>query len=315
MGIETIAMLVVGGIASFFLFMALFPDKEEADIQNRLKQLDAEVSSKDLEKAALDKPFFERVIRPVITGFADKMSKKKKKGKGTNDLKIMLNMAGNPGNLSVSEFQAIQVIMTLILPCVGVLFVILLKLPPILIALAAVVGAIVASLIPRIYLQRRVAYRQHQILKQLPDVLDLLTVSVEAGLGFDMALSKVCDKMKGVLPDEFNYVLQEVKMGKTRKDALKDMSERLGVDDLSSFITAIVQAEQLGVSIGNVLRVQSDQMRTRKRQRAEEAAMKAPIKMMLPLVGCIFPVIMIVLLGPAAFRFMAAFGGGGPLKK
>jgi tight adherence protein C len=139
-------------------------------------------------------------------------------------------------------------------------------------------------------------------------------VSVEAGLGFDQALSKVVEKMPGVLPEEFGFVLQEVQMGKPRKEALKDMSERMQVDDLSSFITAIIQAEQLGVSIGNVLRVQSDQMRTRKRQRAEEAAMKAPIKMMLPLVGCIFPVIMIVLLGPAAFRFVAAFSGGGPVK-
>jgi tight adherence protein C len=311
--IETIAMVVVGAIAMAFLYMAIFPDKEEAGIQDRLKQLDTEIHSEDIQKSELQKPFFERVIRPVITNFAEKMQKKQKKG-SANDLKQMLNQAGNPGNLSAAEFKAIQIIMMLILPCLGVLFVILLKLPPVMVVFAGLIGAILAGLIPRIYLQRRVADRKHMVLKQLPDVLDLLTVSVEAGLGFDQALSKVVEKMPGVLPEEFGFVLQEVQMGKPRKEALKDMSERMQVDDLSSFITAIIQAEQLGVSIGNVLRVQSDQMRTRKRQRAEEAAMKAPIKMMLPLVGCIFPVIMIVLLGPAAFRFVAAFSGGGPVK-
>jgi len=313
MGIETLAMVLVGAAAAFFIFMAVFPDKEEADIQNRLKQLDVEVTSKDLRQAELQKPFFERVIRPMIARFANKMDNKKKKG-ATTDLKIQLIMAGNPGGLTVSEFHAIRVMLALALPSLAVLFVLLLKLPPILVMFGAIIGVMLGVLIPRMYLQKRIAFRQYNILKQLPDVLDLLTVSVEAGLGFDMALAKVCEKMQGVLPEEFKYVLQEVKMGKPRKDALKDMGERLQVDDLSSFLTAIIQAEQLGVSIGNVLRVQSDQMRTRKRQRAEEAAMKAPIKMMLPLVGCIFPVIMIVLLGPAAFRFVTAFSGGGPVR-
>ncbi|PKK90389.1 MAG: type II secretion system protein [Candidatus Wallbacteria bacterium HGW-Wallbacteria-1] len=314
MGIDVVAMVVVGAIAAFFIFMAVFPDKEEEDIQNRLKQLDAEVTSKDLRKAELQKPFFERVIRPMVSRFANKMDNKKKKSSGTADLKIQLIMAGSPGGLSVSEFQAIRLILALALPSLAVLFVLLLGLPKILVMFGAIIGIMLGVLIPRMYLQKRIAGRQYNILKQLPDVLDLLTVSVEAGLGFDMALAKVCEKMKGVLPDEFKYVLQEVKMGKPRKEALKDMGERLQVDDLSSFLTAIIQAEQLGVSIGNVLRVQSDQMRTRKRQRAEEAAMKAPIKMMLPLVGCIFPVIMIVLLGPAAFRFVTAFSGGGPVR-
>jgi len=158
-----------------------------------------------------------------------------------------------------------------------------------------------------LYLKMKTKSRQEQISKKLPDVLDLLTVSVEAGLGFDSALSRVVQKVKGPVAIEFSMALQEIKMGKQRKDALKDLGKRTGVEELNTFINAIIQADQLGVSIGNVLRVQSVQQRNARRQRIEEKAMKAPIKMLLPMVFFIFPTIFIVILAPAAIQLINDF--------
>lgn len=149
--------------------------------------------------------------------------------------------------------------------------------------------------------------RKNEILKTLPDVIDLLTVSVEAGLGFDGALSKVVEKSQGQTANEFNTVIQEMKMGKPKRDALKEMSNRVGLHDMSTFVGAVIQADQLGVSIGNVLRIQSEQMRQKRRQRAQEKAMKAPIKMLIPMVLFIFPTIFTVLIGPVIIRMVDMF--------
>jgi tight adherence protein C len=149
------------------------------------------------------------------------------------------------------------------------------------------------------WLSRRAGARQRAILRAVPDTLDLLTISVRAGLGFDSSLAKVVEKTKGPLSDEFGRALAEIRVGRARRDALRDVLERTNVPALSTFIGAIIQAEQLGVPIAKVLQVQSEQLRIERRQRAEEMAAKAPIKMLLPLVGCIFPSMFIVILGPA----------------
>lgn len=145
------------------------------------------------------------------------------------------------------------------------------------------------------------------IQKQLPDALDLLTVSVEAGLGFDAALVHLTEKMKGPLIEEFARVLQEIRIGVPRRDALHAIGTRCKVEDLSIFVSSIVQADQLGVSVSQVLRVQSVSMRDKRRQRAQELAMKAPVKMLLPMVVFIFPTIFIILLGPAVIQMIAIF--------
>lgn len=152
---------------------------------------------------------------------------------------------------------------------------------------------------PISFLKRKGEERQKEITKMLPDVLDLLTVSVEAGLGFDAGIAKVVEKTEGPLAEEFGKTLQEIRMGKGRREALKDLAKRAANPDLTGFITAIVQADQLGVSIGNVLRIQSEDIRRRRRARAEEQAMKAPIKILIPLILFIFPSIFIIILGPA----------------
>lgn len=163
----------------------------------------------------------------------------------------------------------------------------------------------VAGLVlPDLWLKMVVSQREDQVLKGLPNFLDLLSISVQAGLGFDAALQKVVEKHPGPLSNEFGKALQEMGMGKPRREALKDMAERLNVSEVTIFITAMVQAELLGVSIGNVLQIQSQQARETRRMHAEEKAMKAPIKMLFPLVIFIFPVIFIILLGPAFIQLM-----------
>ena len=181
------------------------------------------------------------------------------------------------------------------------------------IAFALIAGAAVGGIgffAPELWLSRRIKKRQKLVLLAVPDTLDLLTISVRAGLSFDGALSKVVEKTNGPLSDEFRRALAEVRVGRTRRDALRDMVGRTNVQALTNFIGAIIQAEQLGVSISKVLQVQSEQLRIERRQRAEEMAAKAPIKMLFPLVGCIFPSMFIVILGPAVILIALNMSSG-----
>ncbi|MDO8689222.1 MAG: type II secretion system F family protein [Dehalococcoidia bacterium] len=164
---------------------------------------------------------------------------------------------------------------------------------------------------PDFWLSRKITARQEKIRKSLPDALDMITICVEAGYGLDAALAKVSEKTQGPLADELKHTLSEVNLGKPRSQALRDMARRTNVSDLQSFIATIIQAEQMGVSIGSILRVQSDSMRVKRRQRAEEAAMKAPVKMLFPLVLFILPAMFVVILGPAALRMLSFFTGQG----
>jgi tight adherence protein C len=172
----------------------------------------------------------------------------------------------------------------------------------------AVVLGIIGYLLPDFLLKAWKDERRNKILKSMPDVLDMLSVSVEAGLGFDAALQKVVEKIEGPLSGEFQRTLNEIKLGKPRRVALKDLAARVEVDDVSTFISSLVQADQLGVSIANVLRVQADQVREKRSQRAEEQAQKAPVKILIPLVFFIFPAIFIILLGPAVIQLISTFG-------
>jgi tight adherence protein C len=158
---------------------------------------------------------------------------------------------------------------------------------------------LVGFILPGVWLGRRIARRKDEIVKTLPDALDLLTISVEAGLPFDGAMQRVAEKWDNELSRGFGRALNEMRVGKTRRDALRAMASRMGVPDITSFVAALVQADQLGISIAKVLRIQSEQMRIKRRQRAEEKAQQAPIKMLIPMTFLIFPTILIVILGPA----------------
>lgn len=175
--------------------------------------------------------------------------------------------------------------------------------------LLALAIAFLAFRIPDFWLSRKITARQKKVRKSLPDALDLITICVEAGYGLDAALAKVAEKTKGPLADELAYALLQMNLGKPRSQALREVAQRTKVAELQSFIATIIQAEQMGVSIATILRVQSDSMRVKKRQMAEEEAMKAPIKMLFPLVICILPAMFIVILGPAAMRIMSFFSG------
>jgi tight adherence protein C len=160
-------------------------------------------------------------------------------------------------------------------------------------------GAALGYFFPVLWIRSKIRRRQDGIIKALPDALDLLTICVEAGLGFDQAMGKVYEKWDNDLSVAFGRVLREIQLGKIRREALRDMADRMGVPDVTSFTAAVIQADQLGVSMTKILRVQSDQMRVKRRQRAQEKAHQAPIKMMIPMVLLIFPSLWIVLLGPA----------------
>ena len=164
--------------------------------------------------------------------------------------------------------------------------------------------------LPQYWLRSRIGQRQNEIIKSLPDSFDLITTCAEAGLGLDAALARVAEKVEGPFADELSRMLRDIALGKMRREALRELGDRTGVPDLVSFVNAIIQAESMGSSIGTVLRVQADQLRVRRRQRAEEQAYKAPIKMLFPLVLCIFPTLFIVILGPAVITIMDGFGTG-----
>jgi tight adherence protein C len=171
------------------------------------------------------------------------------------------------------------------------------------------IGLAAGFFLPDLLLYNAGEKRQANIQKQLPDALDLLVISVEAGLGFDAAMARVTEKYHNALALEFTRVLNEVRLGRPRMEALDDMGRRNKVDELNTFVQAIIQSEQLGVGIANVLRIQSEEMRRRRRQRAEEQGQKAPLKMLFPMVGCIFPTLFIVLLGPAVIKVFDQFSG------
>jgi tight adherence protein C len=295
-----VPLLVAGSAALAILFIAIgLAGRSSVDpVQARLTQLGT-MQAKNLEELELQAPFFERTIRPLagrLSGTASRFTSTSFTSKTEKNLAL----AGNPGDLRVPEWLGMKVIFAVIFTIVFFLVAQFLLGTGVIIALGmAVAGAAFGYIAPEFWLGRRIRARQHAIVLQIPDALDLLTISVRAGLGFDAALGKVVEKMQGPLIDEFRRALAEVRVGKARRDALRDIIPRTEVPALTNFIGAVIQAEQLGVAISKVLQVQSEQLRIERRQRAEEMAAKAPIKMLFPLVGCIFPSLFIVILGPA----------------
>ena len=301
-----LAVCVGGGI--LLLIIGLTSGSPVDPVQARLTQLGS-VQARNLEELELQLPFSERTLRPLV-GRISKMGGRLGSASSTDVAEKRLAMAGNPGELRVTDWIGVKILVGIATAVIMFLLFGLLLAGPMAGILLGVLGLGIGFLLPEFWLGGKIKARQKIILKMIPDTLDLLTISVRAGLGFDAALAKVVEKLPGPLTDEFRRALAEVRVGKARRDALRDMIPRTNVAPLSAFIGAIIQAETLGVSISKVLQVQSDQLRIERRQRAEEMAAKAPIKMLFPLVGCIFPSLFIVILGPAMLSIIQVMGSG-----
>ena len=316
---DAILVVIVGAIGAWALYSLL--DTRDQEVRDRLERLGTLTQSGGTEKAAtgfneeLEKPFAERMLLPILRFFSKRVQKNTSTDTISN-LQKQLAMAGYPGGLRPQDFIAIQVLFFVMCTALSTTYATkFLKEPNASLQIQIIaIGAILGFLGPRYFLTSKISKRQHLIQLQLPDLLDLLTVSVEAGLGFDAGISKCIEKMEGPLSEECRTILREVRVGKARKQALRDAAERIKVHDVDVFFSAIIQAEQLGVSLAKVLRVQSDQLRLKRRQRAEETAQKAPIKMMFPLVMFIFPTIFIVLMGPAILQALAIVNSNPNLK-
>jgi len=300
--------LIVAAVAAgaiLLIILGLAGNAPVDPVQARLTQLGT-MQAKNLEELELQAPLIDRTLRPLANRLSGTMSRVTSTS-FTQTTEKRLALAGNPGGLRTADWLGIKAVGAIV---GGVLFFLLfvivgfMGLPVVLRFVMVPIGMLFGYTIPEFWLGGRVRKRQHEILLQIPDALDLLTISVRAGLGFDGALGKVVEKLKGPLTDEFRRALAEIRVGKARRDALRDIIPRTEVTALTNFIGAIIQAEQLGVSISKVLQVQSEQLRIERRQRAEEMAAKAPIKMLFPLVGCIFPSLFIVILGPAIILIM-----------
>ncbi|MGE4588499.1 MAG: type II secretion system F family protein [Acidaminococcaceae bacterium] len=299
---------VIMVILSFLLVTNYTSEREEVNL--RLKTLDATDIRKEESNTVIDEEMSVSFKDRIVTPFFDKLSVFFSGFFPSTTIAILdkklLNANGYYG-LSASQFLGLSLLVAVVLSVLigDVLF---LKNKPYNIILTyGLISFIIGMFIPYLLLEQKILKRKEALQSELPDVLDLLTVSVEAGLGFDGALVKLSEKMKGEMVEEFTRMLQEIRIGVSRKDALRSLANRCNVQDVSLFTSALIQADQLGVSIAKVLRIQSADIREKRKQRAEEQGMKAPIKMLFPLVFFIFPALLIVLLGPAFLQIFTIF--------
>lgn len=303
------AVVLLAAIAVIVVSLRRNAAGEEDDpLQARLAEFIQRGNVTSLEEIELSQPFSERVIVPVIRRMGE-FSARFTPQKAIQDTARRLELAGNPWPIDAATFLAIRFILAVLLGGLLIAMVLISPSPRASDNLMYIGGAAFGGFfLPHLLLSRKITSRQNEIRKAMPDALDLLTICVEAGLGFDAAMSKVSEKWENELSLAFARTIREVLLGKVRREALKDMSDRLGIAEMTSFVAAIIQSEQLGVSMAKVLRIQSDQMRLKRRQRAEEEAHKAPIKMIIPMALLIFPSIMIIILTPAAISIMTSLG-------
>src|SRR5213080_1262536 len=271
-----LALICAGGVLLFFIGISRTPTTNTAQmVQQRLSVYGGE-KPLTVEEIELQRPFSERVLRPAIERLGSLLSRSTPQ-KARQDLLNRLELAGRPGNLTPEDFAAVRLVAAAVMAALGLLVGLLLG-NPVYLVISLVAGTILGYY--------------------------LLVICVDAGLGFDAALARVTDKYKNALSELLSKALREVSLGRPRLEALDEMGRNSGVEDLHNFIQAVIQSEQFGTGIGKILRIQADEMRRRRRQRAQERGAQATLKMMLPMVGCIFPTLWIVLLGPAVLILM-----------
>lgn len=307
-----IGIVLIGVVVVVVVGMRYAKKDEESDIDPVMARL-AEATHRgenvSLEDIELQMPFSERVLLPIIKKIGE-VSTRFTPAKLLQETTLKLELAGNPGRIDAATFLSTRFVGAAVF---GGLILLLHSLPTTSWTLGrALLFILIASVIgfffPQLWLQGRIDRRQNEVRKAMPDALDLLTICVEAGLGFDAAMSKVSEKWDNELSMLFGRCIREMQLGKTQREALRDMADRIGLGELTSFVAAVIQSQMLGVSMAKVLRIQSDQMRMKRRQRAEELAHQAPVKMIVPMAFLTFPSIFIILMVPAVFKIMGAFG-------
>lgn len=287
---------------ALFVILGLGNGRQGRHIQERLLRALGRVE----QETEVTVPLKERLWRPLLRYLAGRLAKWAPEGQRKR-ITLKLAQAGMAGKWEGLEWQGLQYGLGILAALIVFVLANVARLAMIWRLELGISGFIAGYFALDAWLKTRAKQREKEIQSTLPDVLDLLTISVEAGLGFDAALFKVVEKQKGVLAEEFLKVLQEIRMGRPRREALRDLGRRNHVEDLSNVVASLVQADQLGIGISGVLRNQARQIRLRRRQRAEEKAQKAPIKMMVPLVFFVFPSIFIVVLGPAVIQIIDIF--------
>ena len=295
--------LVIAAAVGALVYVVASTSIEKADVRDSLRRLEG-YQIQDVRDQEMLAPMSERVVAPLLEGLTGMAQRFTPKGYGEKVAQKLVH-AGNPPNLNVDKILVMK-----LLGLVSVVFWLPITLmlgfqgPLLLVGIVVLWG--VSFMYPDVLLNRKIEDRQKEISRKLPDILDLLVISVEAGLGFEQALDRTCTAVPGALSDEFRRMLHEIRIGSTRADALRAMADRSDVPELRSFILAMLQADTFGVSISRLLRSQADEMRIKRRLMAQEKAQKAPVKMLFPLVFCIFPSIFVVILGPAMINISKA---------
>ena len=303
MGALLILLAAVGAFVLIIASVFLMRRAEDDPLGARIEQYAAREELATIEEIELSLPITDRLLVPMVRGvgnFITRLAPQSTMERTARQLKL----AGSPRNMSAAEFWAMRGFATVAFGVLTFFFMSRFGAAPQQRILYTLGGTALGFMLPQLWLRSVIDRRKQAIIKKLPDALDLMTICVDAGLTFDGAMDKVYEKWKDPLSIEFGRVLYEMQLGKARRQALRDMVERIDVADVTSFVASVLQADQLGVSIGKVLRIQSEQMRVRRRQRAEEKAQQAPIKMLFPMVFLIFPAMFIVLLGPAGFQIL-----------
>lgn len=270
-------------------------------LDDRLNEMAALGQSVTLEELELSQPFSQRVIIPTIEALS-KMAQRFTPANTIEASRHKIELAGMAHKIKAVQFLGYRMAAAIVLGGASLMIAFSTALPVIQRLGVIVIAFVLGYMLPSVWLGSKISARQSSIVKALPDALDLLTICVEAGLGFDAAMSKVAEKWDNELSQAFMRTVQEMQLGKLRREAMRNMANGMDVPDMTTFVAAIIQADTLGVSMAKVMRIQSDTMRMKRRQRAEEKARQAPIKMMFPLVFFIFPTILIVLLGPAILQ-------------
>ena len=298
-----IALTIMGSVLA--VLMAL----RSWQARNKLSSVSAALGQgavPDLRQVELSQPWSDRVLRPMLRRLY-RMGRYLTPARNIKQLQHTLIVAGLPGNMTVTDFLGLRFLAGALVGLGAFLFA--LTRQPTGMALLISAGAFVVGMyIPNIWLRGKAQKRQKEMQQALPDALDMMTICVDAGLGFEAAMQKVAFQSKSALAIELRRVISETRVGVPRSDAMRHLADRTDVSEVSSFVGVLIQADQLGIAIANVLATQSVQMRIRRRQRAQEAAGKAPIKMMIPMVLFIFPALFMVILGPAIPKLMGAFG-------